>query len=109
MRSWNRLLQAGGARGAELRDGALIAPRRAGQADLAAELHKRLIELPGAAARQQRFGDVPEEFLACAGLGIIREARQAAEEPHGVGFEDWLGDIEGDRGDGARGVTADAG
>ncbi len=75
MRPRDRVLQARGARGAELRYGTLATKRRAGQADLAAEFHERLVELAGAAVGQQGFGDVPEELLAGAGLGVVRESR----------------------------------
>ena len=82
---------------AQRRDRARIAPRRADNTHLAAQLHQGLIELAHIASRQDRLGHGPEQTLPLGRMRIAPIGRQPAQQSDGVCFQDRHGQVESDR------------
>ncbi len=102
-------LQAGGEGPAVVAYGAEQTLWVARRADGGAEFHQGGIEIADAFAGEDFFGSVPK---LGAGLWIARvgsDAIEPAEDALDVAVEDWSSFVEGEGGDGAGRVSADAG
>jgi hypothetical protein len=89
------------------------AGRRPRRADGGAELHQALVEIAGRAIGGQRghhlAGALPQELLAARRLHVVLDREDAGEHPGDIAVDEGGALAVGDRGDGARGVGADAG
>ena len=93
---------------AELRDGALVAQRRAAATDLAAQFHKRLVEAADFADRQHGLCRRPEQLLPGGGGSLPVVGQEPAEDADRIGLQDRPPLVESDGEHRASRIAADA-